>query len=139
MYTGWSPAILFKIAQSSSRSKHRLLKTGTFKSPGENYRFSGRDSGSLEPGGVFVAASSDHRQQAAGSFILGDEGSHPIQDKFWNPVVTGNHNDWNLWLELLYFVRDLMPVHLGHVVVDDHGSRSKPSSSSMHRIVLRPV
>jgi hypothetical protein len=33
-----------------------------------------------------------------------------------------DHNNWNLWLETLYFAREHMPVHLGHVVVDDHRS-----------------
>jgi hypothetical protein len=41
---------------------------------------------------------------------------------FRNCVITGNHDYWYLWLEAFYFGRDLMTIHLGHVVIDDHGS-----------------
>ena len=41
---------------------------------------------------------------------------------FWNYVIAGNHDDWDLRPEPFYFYRDLMPVHLGHLVIEDHGS-----------------
>ena len=43
-----------------------------------------------------------------------------MQYVLWNLIVTGNHNDWNLRLKTFYFGRDQMPIHLWHVVVDDH-------------------
>ena len=42
--------------------------------------------------------------------------------RFWNCVITGNHDYWYLWLEAPYFGRNLMTI-LGHVIVDDHGSK----------------
>jgi len=54
---------------------------------------------------------------------LGNEGIHNLQRVFWNLVVTGNHDYWHSWPEALYFGGNLMPIHLGHVVVDDHGSK----------------
>src|ERR1019366_8043028 len=57
-----------------------------------------------------------------GCFVLRNESIHHIQCGFWNRVVTGNHDYRYLWLEALYFSCNLMTIHLGHVVVNDHGS-----------------
>jgi len=47
-----------------------------------------------------------------------------LDSVFRNLVFTGNHDYWNLWLEALYFGGNLMPIHLGHVVVNDHCGKS---------------
>jgi len=75
----------------------------------------------MELGGVFTADSSDHRQQAAGGIVLGDEGVHYLQHVFWNLFVTGKHDDGHLRREALYFSRDLVPIHFRHMVVDNNG------------------
>ncbi len=70
----------------------------------------------------FTADSSDRGHQAGMCFVLGNEGIHNSQCVFRNPFVAGNHDDWKMWPQALYFGRNLMPIHFRHVVVEGHGS-----------------
>jgi hypothetical protein len=84
-YISRLPEFLFKIAQSTRRRKGRAGETQ--QSPSELYS-QVVILASWGPLGVFTADSSDHRQQSAGCFVLGNEGIHHIQGLFWNLVVT---------------------------------------------------
>jgi hypothetical protein len=117
---GGLPAILFKTAKWGRAGKNQHPR----KARESSDRFSGRDSSFLEPRRSVTADLSDHRQQAAGCFVLRNEGIDHLQCVFWDLIVAGNHNDWKLRPDALYFGRKLMSIHLGHVVVDDHGGNA---------------
>ena len=57
-------------------------------------------------------------------FIFGNEGIDHLQYVFRYIVFTGNHDDRKLWLNALYFCCNLMPIHIRHVVVNNHGGHS---------------
>src|SRR5271163_3593760 len=72
----------------------------------------------------FIADSGEHGYQTGGCLALGNEGIDDIHYVTWYLLLAGDHDDLSIWPKALYLQRDLMPIDLGHMVVDDHGSNS---------------
>jgi hypothetical protein len=73
---------------------------------------------------VLTADSVDHRYQAVGGFVLGNKRIHHIIRVLWNLILAGKHDDWSFRPEALHLGGNVMPIHLGHAVVDDYRSKS---------------
>jgi hypothetical protein len=111
-------SVVQKIARSNGQAQSVLFKP--LASP---IYVSGRDSGFSGTRRIFTADSGKDRQQAAGCFVLGNKRIDHLQCVFCNPLVARKHDDWRMWPEAPYLGGNLMPIHLGHVVIDDHRSQ----------------
>jgi hypothetical protein len=74
-----------------------------------------------ELGKNFVADSGEHRHQTGVRLVLRNEGIDHIQYVTGYLFVAGNHDDRSIRVNALYFQRDLVPIDLGHMIIDDHG------------------